>query len=125
MNYKLLKESIKNSNYPYREFANVTQKTESGLRRSIENQTLTVFSLEKICDLLEISPSTFFDDASSVTVSGSQNHIGGIGNGNRIFFTSPEIKALRQRIKDLEQIISTQKETITSQLKTIELLTKK
>lgn len=47
MNYKLLKESIKNSNYPYREFANVTQKTESGLRRSIDNQTLTVFSLEK------------------------------------------------------------------------------
>jgi len=47
MNYKLLKESIKNSNYPYREFANVTQKTESGLRRSIDNQTLTVFSLGK------------------------------------------------------------------------------
>lgn len=118
MNYKLLKESIKNSNYPYREFANVTQKTESGLRRSIDNQTLTVFSLEKICDLLEISPSTFFDDASSVTVSGNQNHIGGIGNGNRIVFTSTEVKALKQRIKDLEKIID-------SQEKTIELLTNK
>lgn len=87
MNYKLLKESIKNSNYPYREFANVTQKTESGLRRSIDNQTLTVFSLEKICDLLEISPSTFFDDASSVTVSGNQNHIGGnLGLTKKDFF---------------------------------------
>lgn len=114
MNYKLLKESIKNSNYPYREFANVTQKTESGLRRSIDNQTLTVFSLEKICDLLEISPSSFFDDAGSVSISGNHNQV---GNGNRIVLTSPEVKALKQRIKDLEKIIATQE-------KTIELLTK-
>lgn len=47
----------------------------------------------------------FFDDASSVTVSGNQNHIGGIGNGNRIVFTSPEVKALKQRIKDLEKLL--------------------
>lgn len=46
-----------------------------------------------------------FDDASSVTVSGNQNHIGGIGNGNRIVFTSPEVKALKQRIKDLEKLL--------------------
>ena len=79
---------------------------------------ITISVYEKICELLGVSPSSFFDDASSVTVSGNQNHIGGIGNGNRIVFTSPEVKALKQRIKDLEKIID-------SQEKMIELLTNK
>lgn len=115
MNYNLLKDYIKKSDHQYKEFADVSQKTESGLRRSIENQTLTVFTLEKVCELLEVSPSLFFDDASQLSISGNQNQI---GNGNRIILTSPEVKALKQRIKDLEKIIATQE-------KTIELLTKK
>lgn len=114
MNYNLLKDYIKKSEHQYKEFADVSQKTESGLRRSIDNQTLTVFTLEKVCELLEVSPSLFFDDTSQLSISGNQNQI---GNGNRIILTSPEVKALKQRIKDLEKIIATQE-------KTIELLTK-
>ena len=124
MDFNLLKEIIKKSEHTFRSCAEKAEMSETGFRQSLDRGTISVIALEKVCALLGVSPSLFFNDSIPVSVSGNKNHIGGIGNGNHIIFTSPEVKALRQRIKDLEQIISTQKETITSQLKTIELLTK-
>lgn len=118
MDYNNLKNAIKGSNLTIRECASKVGMSETGFHQSIQRGTMTISVYEKICELLGVSPSSFFDDASSVTVSGNQNQIGGIGNGNRIVFTSPEVKALKQRIKDLEKIID-------SQEKMIELLTNK
>ena len=118
MNYKDLKDEIKKSNYTIKQCAEIVGMSEVGFHQSLQRETLSLNVYEKICELLGVSPSSFFDDASSVTVSGNQNHIEGIGNGNRIVFTSPEVKALKQRIKDLEKIID-------SQEKMIELLTNK
>lgn len=125
MDFNLLKEFIKKSDYTFRSCAEKAEMSETGFRQSLDRGTISVIALEKVCSLLGISPSLFFNDSIPVSVSGNKNHIGGIGNGNHIIFTSPEVKALKQRVRDLEQIISTQKETITSQLKTIELLTNK
>ena len=106
MNYKDLKDEIKKSNYTIKQCAEIVGMSEVGFHQSLQRETLSLNVYEKICELLGVSPSSFFDDASSVTVSGNQNHIGGIGN------------ALKQRIKDLEKIID-------SQEKMIELLTNK
>ena len=114
MDYNNLKNAIKSSNYTIRECATKVGMSETGFHQSLQRGTMTISVYEKICELLGVSPASFFDDASQLSISGNQNQI---GNGNRIILTSPEVKALKQRIKDLEKIIATQE-------KTIELLTK-
>lgn len=114
MDYNNLKNAIKSSNLTIRECASKVGMSETGFHQSLQRGTMTISVYEKICELLDVSPSSFFDDAGSVSISGNHNQV---GNGNRIILTSPEVKALKQRIKDLEKIIATQE-------KTIELLTK-
>lgn len=114
MNYKDLKDEIKRSNYTIKHCAEIVGMSEVGFHQALQRETLSVSVYEKICELLGVSPASFFDDTSQLSISGNQNQV---GNGNRIILTSPEVKALKQRIKDLEKIIATQE-------KTIELLTK-
>ena len=75
MDYNNLKNAIKGSNLTIRECASKVGMSETGFHQSIQRGTMTISVYEKICELLGVSPSSFFDDASSVIVSGNQNHI--------------------------------------------------
>ena len=124
MNYKLLKERIKNSRITFRECSSFVGLTEAGLRQSIEGERITVSVFEKLCKLLGDSPMLYLDPIGLNHISGNQNQIGGNGNSLIITQETAEISALKQRIFDLENLIESKNQTISTQEKTIELLTK-
>ena len=110
MDYKLLKERIKNSRITFRECASFVGLTEAGLRQSIEGERITV---------------SVFEDPIGYNVTGNQNPIGGNGNHLIISQEAAEISTLKQRIFDLEKLVESKEKTISIQEKTIELLTNK
>lgn len=115
MNYSLLKKRIKESRITFRECAVSAGMTEQGLRKALEGERLTVSSFENLCRILGDSPLIYLDSCSCC-ITGNQNQIGGISNSLSVIQENAEVSALKQRIADLEKIISTQE-------KTIELLT--
>lgn len=124
MDYKLLKERIKNSRITFRECASFVGLTEAGLRQSIEGERITVSVFEKICKLLGDTPLLYLDPIG-YNVTGNQSLIGGNGNHLIISQEAAEISTLKQRIFDLEKLVESKEKTISIQEKTIELLTNK
>ena len=102
MNYRLLKNSIKDSKVTFKEISNSVQMTEAGLRKSINNETLTISVFEKICDILELSPVIFFSCDYHI---GNHNQI---NNGVTQIITTneqKEIEYLKQLLEEKERLI--------------------
>ena len=99
MNYRLLKNSIKDSKVTFKEISNSVQMTEAGLRKSINNETLTISVFEKI---LELSPVIFFSCDYHI---GNHNQI---NNGVTQIITTneqKEIEYLKQLLEEKERLI--------------------
>lgn len=106
MNYSLLKKTIKDSRVSFREFATFVNMTEAGLRRSIDNNTLTVDVFEKICQLLNMYPAVFFEHQNAISITGQQVHTGiGDNKMNTIEDKNKEIEHLRLLLKEKERTI--------------------
>ncbi len=122
MNYNGLKNEIKNRKLSFKECAEKVGMTEVGFHKTLSKETMTIATYEKVCDLLGMSPCSFFDDAGSISIAGNQNQV---GNRNRLVLASGEAKALRQRIKDLEALLVSKDEIIAAYKTQIEFLTPK
>lgn len=62
MNYNKLGELQTKKNVSNREIAKELEISDTGYKKMIENQTLTVKVLEKLADFYKVSISVFFDD---------------------------------------------------------------
>ncbi len=105
-----------------RECAQKTGMSETGFHQALSRETLSLAVYEKICELIGVSPSIFFEESSPLMIQVNNNRV---GNGNSVTLASTEVKAIKQRIKDLEEIVRSKDETIASLRTQIELLTKK
>ena len=103
MDYKLLKERIKNSRITFRECASFVGLTEAGLRQSIEGERITVSVFEKICKLLGDTPLLYLDPIG-YNVTGNQNPIGGNGNHLIISQEAAEISTLKHWLNQKKKL---------------------
>lgn len=106
MDYSLLKKTIKDSRVTFRECAQLVNMTEAGLRRAIDCKTLTIEVFEKLCNVLNVCPSIFFDKTHNFVINGTQNQIS-TGNGDQILMTPDqrEIESLKELLKEKERFI--------------------
>lgn len=67
MDYKLIKNKITKAGFTIKQVAELIELTEAGLHRAFSNDTLTVNKLEKIAEVLGISPRDFFPEIGYTT----------------------------------------------------------
>lgn len=101
MNYNDLQELANSKKILMRELAVQMEMTYAGMKTAIENQTLSVKKIILLCEALGITPNQFFGWEDGKCASQVQN--GGVGNMQRINYSSAAALQEQLRIKD-EQI---------------------
>ncbi len=105
-----IKEEIKSKKYSINEIAELISISGNGLHLALKNNTLKVRDLEKIAEILGVSPAVFFQDDdmniySNSTQVGTGNVIQtGRGNVSNSSLTT-QITALKGIIKNLKEKI--------------------
>lgn len=115
MNYNKLKEVIKSKGFSFRQLCIQINKSEAGFHKMIKDETMKVEDLEKISELLKVSPGVFFDthpynliDSVSLTnVSESKvnYHKGDKFFSNETEQLKAEIANLRNELKYKDEMI--------------------
>ncbi len=77
MNYEKLKKIAESRNMELKAIAELLDLTPNGLKRSFEYQSFPIKKVIKLCDLLQITPNDFFDNADSPSISQHAHHITG------------------------------------------------
>lgn len=105
MNYNELKEIAKIKNILVKDLATEIGVTRQGLQKMIDNETIELRLVKKICELLNISPSKFFE-IGNYGLNISTGHVQS-GNGNKMILENKdrEIEMLREQIADKNEII--------------------
>ncbi len=74
-----IKQEIKNKKFTIEEAAEKIGMTRTGLGQALSNESLKVRDLEKLCELLGVSPAAFFDSGKigvQVVQNGARdNHV--------------------------------------------------
>jgi len=112
MNYNELKEITKLKNILVKDLAKEMGITRQGLQKVLDNETIELRKLKKLCEILRISPAQFFD-TGTYGVNITTGHVQA-GNGNKIVLDSKEreIDLLKQRLNDKEEMIKMLREKI-------------
>ncbi|MFT3753706.1 MAG: hypothetical protein QM800_12810 [Paludibacter sp.] len=111
MNYNELKQIADSKKIEVREIANELEMTSNGFRESIKNETIQLKKLRKLCELLHIHPTVFFDVQKGVYLN---NVHAQVGNNNKIVIENKdrEIAELRERLNDKDEIIKMLREKL-------------
>ena len=64
MNYNELKTIAERKKFTIKELAESIGMTSTGLKRSIEGETMSIKTLRDLCDILQISIAEFFGEAA-------------------------------------------------------------
>lgn len=114
MNYNELKDITKIKNILVKDLAMEMGVTRQGLQKMIDNETIELRLIKKMCELLNISPAKFFE-LGQYGLNISNSHVQA-GNGNKIIIENKdrEIEMLKQRINDKDEIIQMLREKIES-----------
>ena len=64
MNYNELKTIAERKKFTIKELAESIGMTSTGLKRSIEGETMSIKTLRDLCDILQISIAEFFGEAT-------------------------------------------------------------
>ncbi len=106
MNYNELKQIAKRKNILIKDLAKETGITRQGLQKVMDNETIELKLVKRICEKLDISPAKFFDTGTfGLILNNGVNQV--VGNGNKMIIENKdkEIEMLRQQIADKEEII--------------------
>ncbi len=98
MTYSELQRLANGKNFTLQYVAEHIDMTYRGMKTAIENQTLPIRSVCALCELLGITPNRFFGWEDGGCASQVQN--GGIGNMQRIDYSSAAALQEQLRIKD-------------------------
>ena len=106
MNYNEIKRIAESKKMTIRDLAGELGMTSNGLKRSIENDTMSIKTVKNLVFLLGITFAEFFGE-----VSGQVNHgnITGqmvVGHGNMTMGDGSEVLFLRQQIKEKDRQIA-------------------
>ena len=124
MEYSELKKIAESQKIELKGLAEEIEMTAYGFRRAVENETLTVSKLRKLCNLLGISPNDYFGNSGDVV---NQSIIGGVsgtvtGIDRRQYYSdSPDVlkaqvELLEERIKEKDSQIKEKDSQINSLL---------
>lgn len=110
MNYNELKQIAKSKNILIKDLASAISITRQGLQKVMDNGTIELNKVKDICIILKISPLLFFDSNSGIYINGSNQ----IGSNNKMITDNKdvEIKMLKDRISDKDEIIKMLREKI-------------
>jgi len=111
MKYNELKQIADSKKIEVRELANELEMTPNGFRESIKNETIQLKKLRRLCEILHVHPTLFFDVQSGVYLN---NVHAQVGNNNKISLENKdrEIEMLKQRLTDKDAIINNKDEII-------------
>lgn len=105
MNYNDLKEIAKSKNILVKDLASAIPMTRQGLQKVVDSEKIELWQVKKICEVLRISPSLWFD-TGTYGVNITTGHVqSGIGNKIMIENKDKEIEMLKQRLADKDEII--------------------
>lgn len=104
MDYNELKKIAESKKIEIGEIAIELEMTSNGFRESIRNETIQLKKLRRLCELLHIHPTMFFDIQKGVYLNNVQANV---GNNNKISIENKEreIAQLRSQIEDKNEII--------------------
>lgn len=94
MNYNELKQIAKKQNILIKDLASEIVITRQGLQKVLDNGTIEIRKVKRICEILKISPLLFFDMVPEASV-----------NVTELQSKETENSLLRDRIKDKDEII--------------------
>ena len=99
MNYNELKTIAERKKFTIKELAESIGMTSTGLKRSIEGETMSIKTLRDLCDLLQITVAEFFgESAESATFVAAEAIPYNIGRQ-----PSGEVAQLYARIAELKE----------------------
>jgi transcriptional regulator with XRE-family HTH domain len=112
-----IKRIIKSKKYSVNEIAELISISGNGLHLALKNNTLKVRDLEKIAEILGVSPAVFFDNDHETINITSRNTQKGTGNyiqqGSRKENNcGVKVELLKERVKGLEKEIELKDEII-------------
>jgi transcriptional regulator with XRE-family HTH domain len=112
-----LRELLKINKFTVKEIASLIPMTETGLHQTLKKNTLKVRDLEKIAEILGVSPAVFFDNDHETINITSRNTQKGTGNykqqGSRKENNcGVKVELLKERVKGLEKEIELKDEII-------------
>ena len=105
MDYNELKDIAKKRGYSLDEFCAAINVTRQGLKKMMDTGSMSLKTARTICDLLQISPMSFFDGLPLyINIGGHMQ----AGDNNRMEVASRdrEIELLREQLRDKEEIIN-------------------
>ena len=105
MYYKKIKEIASSKKIEINEIAKQLEMTSNGFRTSIKNETISLRTLKKLCNLLNLNPLFFFNFNDSIDNITDLDYHQNILMQNRLENKNREISYLKQRIEDQAEII--------------------
>lgn len=105
MNYSLLQELLFERRMSIPLLADKIGMSKRGLYASIENRTLTVVTLEKIAEALDVRVTTFFEDGNDILIKESTKEL---------LRMERENEALLKRQAELYEIIGAKRSVLRS-----------
>ncbi len=106
MNYNKLKSIAESKKITIRDLAESVGMSSNGLKRSIENETMSIKTAKKLCFTLGITISEFFEESASQVNNGNITGQMVVGTGNMKMGDSTEVAFLRQQIKEKDRQIN-------------------
>jgi transcriptional regulator with XRE-family HTH domain len=98
MEYNEIKRVAEAKNFTVKGLADAVGLTSNGLKRSIDNETMSIKTLRDLCDILQISISEFFGEA---TEGGTFMAAERVPYGEPV--SSTEVQQLYARIAELKE----------------------
>ena len=112
MNYNKIKILAETKKITIKELADQIGMTSNGLKRSVENETMSIKGVKELCSILEMSIAEFFDEPVALNNSGniiSRSTAGGDiaagGNASEVLFLRQQIKEKDRQINELLNIL--------------------
>lgn len=106
MNYSEIKRIAESKKITMRELAKELGMTSNGLKRSIENDAMSIKTVKNLVFLLGITFAEFFDEATSQVNNGNITGQMVVGHGNMTMGDTSEVLFLRQQIKEKDKQIA-------------------
>lgn len=106
MNYNKIKRIAESKKMTIRELAGELGMTSNGLKRSIENEAMSIKTVKNLVFLLGITFAEFFDEVAHQVNNGSITGQMVVGHGNMTMGDTSEVLFLRQQIKEKDRQIA-------------------
>lgn len=98
MNYNEIKRIAEAKKFTIKALADAVGLSSNGLKRSIENETMSIKTLRDLCDILQISIAEFFGETTETTTFVAAERI---PHGEPA--TRPDVQQLYARIAELKE----------------------